>query len=60
MEMGRTAIEAKSILGAIPRKINGYFYFYNPIARRLFNILQKAFLKNTESKVVERHPFKPV
>ncbi len=60
LEMGRTAIEAKSILGATPRKINGFFYFYNPIARRLFNILQKAFLKNTESKVVERHPFKPV
>ncbi|TSA51454.1 MAG: hypothetical protein D4R43_00710 [Sphingobacteriales bacterium] len=60
LEMGRTAIEAKSNLGAIPRKINGYFYFYNPIARRLFNILQKAFLKNTESKFIERHPFKPV
>lgn len=60
LEMGRTAIEAKSILGATPRKINGYFYFYNPIARRLFNILQKAFLKNTESKFIERHPFKPV
>ncbi len=58
LEMGRTAIEAKTIIGAVPRKINGLFYFYNPIARWLFNVLQKTFLKNTESKLVERHPFK--
>lgn len=58
LEMGRTAIEAKYIIGAQPRKINGFFYFYNPLARWLFNILKNIFLKNTESKVIERHPFK--
>ena len=31
LEMGRTAIEAKYIIGAQPRKINGFFYFYNPL-----------------------------
>ena len=58
LEMGRTAIEAKASIGAKPRKINGLYYFYHPFARRLFNVLQKNFQRNTEPKVIERHPFK--
>ncbi len=58
LEMGRTAIEAKAIIGAKPRLINGFYRFYHPMATRLFTILQKHFQKKTEPKVIERHPFK--
>lgn len=58
LEMGRTAVEAKSIIGAKPRMINGLYHFFNPIATRLFVILKNNFNRNTQPKVIERHPFK--
>jgi len=60
LEMGRTARQAKVIVGAKPVYFNSALRFHNPLARWVFNTLRSRFAKKAGADWEPRHPFKSV
>ncbi len=53
---GRTALEIKSSIGAIPVKMSGFIYHNNKVINRFIDVLFKKLEPNIEWQM--RHPFK--
>jgi hypothetical protein len=58
MELGRTAREAKSNLGALPKQIFNYIKLSNPIAKMTLNYFLKSFNEKESQNVINRSPLK--
>lgn len=56
--LGRTALEAKAILGAIPRQTISYLYVKNPILRFLIYRSISKYYSIQPTPWEKRHPFK--
>lgn len=58
LEMGRTAREAKEVVGARPVVFHSFIRFSSPLSKRIYHYLKKRFQQKTELGITERHPFK--
>lgn len=58
MELGRTAREAKSNLGALPKQIFNYIQVSNFIAKLTLNYFLKQFNEKENQSVINRSPLK--
>lgn len=58
LELGRTAREAKAIIGAKPVYFSNYLQITNPIARYIFKTLDRNFKQQSSQGWQNRHPFK--
>ena len=55
IDFGRTAMEIKSTVGAVPSDADVFLKFTNPLLNNLASFILK---KNTKEKWLQRHPFK--
>jgi hypothetical protein len=55
VDFGRTAMEIKSTVGAIPKEADVFLKFTNPLLNNLASFILK---KNTKENWLQRHPFK--
>jgi hypothetical protein len=55
LDFGRTAMEIKSTVGAVPSEANVFLKFTNPLLNNLASFILK---KNSQEKWLQRHPFK--
>jgi len=55
VDFGRTAMEIKSTVGAVPNEADVFLKFTNPFLNNLASFILK---KNTTEKWLQRHPFK--
>jgi hypothetical protein len=55
LDFGRTAMEIKSTVGAVPSEADVFLKFTNPLLNNLASFILK---KNTQEKWLQRHPFK--
>ena len=58
VELGRTALEAKASLGAVPVEKYNYIWIRIGLARITFNFLSSWFLENIGATWKNRNPFK--
>lgn len=58
LKLGRTALEAKAILGCQPQYLNNYVSFTNPIVKLGYRYLIKIFGTNRGEGWKNRNPFK--
>lgn len=58
LELGRTAREAKAVLGCQPIYFNDYIFVKNQMVNRFLNFLKNHFQKNVGESWQNRHPFK--
>jgi predicted N-acyltransferase len=58
LELGRTALEAKAMVGCTPVYFNDYLFVKNRFIRRLVQTFQEYFQKNQGEKWKGRHPFR--
>ncbi|HRH67027.1 MAG TPA: GNAT family N-acetyltransferase [Bacteroidia bacterium] len=58
LELGRTAREAKAVVGCQPVYFNDYMLIRNRITRRIISVIQDYFQKKMGDSWKERHPFK--
>ncbi len=58
LELGRTAREAKTNLGALPKQIFNYIKISNPLARLTLNYFLKKFNKAEDQSFISRNPLK--
>lgn len=56
--LGRTALEAKAILGCHAESMHGYYRLRHPLVRRMFNLISKQFNNQWGDTWQGRHPFK--
>lgn len=56
--LGRTALEAKAILGCHPEPMHGYYRLRHPVVRTMFNIISRQFNTQWGNTWQGRHPFK--
>ncbi len=58
LELGRTAREAKSVMGASPIVFQSYIRFRNHLSYRIYKELKAQFKRATNHEYKDRHPFK--
>ncbi len=58
LEMGRTAREAKAVVGAHPVVFHSFIRFSSPLSKSIYNYLKKRFQNKTEQGLKDRHPYK--
>ncbi len=58
LELGRTAREAKAVVGAVPVTFHSYIRFSSSVSRWVYEQLKKRFRNKTETDLKNRHPFK--
>ncbi|HZF99834.1 MAG TPA: hypothetical protein VEY71_02480 [Chitinophagales bacterium] len=58
LELGRTARQAKAILGGEPVYFKTAIRFHNPVARWVFDTLRRRFAQKAGADWEPRHPFK--
>lgn len=56
--LGRTALEAKAILGCHPENMHGYYRLRHPLVRTMFKLISKQFNTQWGDTWRNRHPFK--
>lgn len=56
--LGRTALEAKAIVGCKAEYMNGFYKMRNPLINKVFQIISKRFQHQLGESWKERHPFK--
>lgn len=59
LELGRTAQDAKRIIGALPKQFDDAVYFKSNFFKKVFEFLYPRY-NNNESNLPIRNPFKPV
>lgn len=58
LELGRTAREAKAVIGCEPVYFNDYIHINSYMTRKIVDLLQKFFQQRMGESWKERHPFK--
>ena len=58
LELGRTAQDAKRIVGALPKQFDDIIFFKTNFFRKIFDFLYPRY-NNNESNMPIRNPFKP-
>lgn len=58
LELGRTAREAKAVVGAVPINFHSYILFSSGLSKWIYSQLKKRFHHKTETDLKSRHPFK--
>ena len=58
LELGRTAQDAKRIIGAIPKQFDDVIFFKTAFFKKLFDFLYPRY-NNNENSLPIRNPFKP-
>ena len=58
LELGRTAQDAKRIIGAIPKQFDDVIFFKTPFFKKVFDFLYPRY-NNNENSLPVRNPFKP-
>jgi|GEM_PF-655937 hypothetical protein len=56
--MGRTALEAKAVLGCTPDYLYNFYKVSNPVIAWIVQYTQRLFMQQTKSTWQDRHPFK--
>lgn len=60
LELGRTAREAKAVVGCHPIYFNDYIKIHNPLIRWMLDLLSNYFNKGIGEGWKKRHPFKTI